>query len=126
LRPGDGFGDDLVHLVQDMQPGLPGLGQGLGHDLPGQADHFDIHLQRGDALTGAGHFEVHVAQGVLISQDVRQDGHFIPFLHKPHGHPGHRRLDGHARVHQGQEAPHTVAMEEEPLLDRISETTRMV
>jgi hypothetical protein len=102
FEAGRGLGDHRVHLAQDMQPGFPGLGQGLGQDLPGEAGHFDIHLQRSDAVLGAGHLEVHIPQGILISQDVREDGHLVPFLHEAHGYPGHRRLDGHAGVHQGQ------------------------
>ena len=34
----------------------------------------DVHLDRGDALAGAGDLEVHVAQRVFDALDVGQDG----------------------------------------------------
>ena len=44
------------------------------HDLLGDAGDLDVHLQRGDAVLGAGHLEVHVAEVVLVAQDVGQHG----------------------------------------------------
>ena len=99
------LGDDFFHLPQDVEPRFLGLFQGLMHDLFGQAGHFDVHLQGGNALGRARHLEVHVSQGVLVSQDIREHRHLVVFLDKTHGYPGHRRLDGHARVHQGHGCP---------------------
>ena len=35
----------------------------------------DVHLQGGDALVGAGDFEVHIAQVIFGAQDIGQHGH---------------------------------------------------
>ena len=66
----------------------------------------DIHLDGGDALTGTGHLEVHVAQEVLEALDVGEHGDVagVHVLDEAHGHAGHHLLDGHARVHEGQGA----------------------
>jgi hypothetical protein len=34
----------------------------------------DVHLQRGDAVFGTGHLEVHVAEVIFVTEDVGQDG----------------------------------------------------
>ncbi len=100
LRPG--LRDDLQHLVQHVEARLPGLGQGLGHDVVVQPLELDIHLHGGDATPGAGHLEVHVPQVVLHPQDVGEDDVFVPLLDQAHGDAGHGGFDGHAGVHQGQ------------------------
>jgi hypothetical protein len=46
--------------------------QGLLHDLAGDAVDLDVHLQGVDAVGGAGDLEVHVAEVVLVAQDVGQ------------------------------------------------------
>ena len=43
------------------------------HDLGRDALDLDVHLDRGDALRGAGDLEVHVAERVLHALDVGQD-----------------------------------------------------
>ena len=63
------------HLAQNMQPSVLGLAQGLGHDLLADSADLDVHLHGGDAFFGAGHFEVHVAQVILVAQDVGQNRH---------------------------------------------------
>ena len=40
------------------------------HDLLGDAGDLDVHLQRGDAALGAGDLEVHVAEMILVAEDV--------------------------------------------------------
>ena len=40
----------------------------------GDAGDLDVHLQRGDAVRGAGDLEVHVAEMVLVAEDVGEDG----------------------------------------------------
>ncbi len=66
--------DRLVHLAQDIQPPALGLIQGDLHDLAGDAVDLDVHLQRVDASVCAGHLEVHVAEMILVTQDVGQHG----------------------------------------------------
>ena len=66
-----GAGSDLRHLLQDVEPALPGLLQRLLHDLEVEALDLDVHLDRGDALLGAGHLEVHVAEVILGARGCR-------------------------------------------------------
>ena len=46
--------------------------QGLLHDFLRNPGNFNVHLQRGNALRSARHFEVHVAQVILISKNIAQ------------------------------------------------------
>ena len=48
--------------------------------------------------------EVHVAQVILVAEDVGQHGDAIALLDEAHGDAGDRRLDRHAGVHQRQDA----------------------
>ena len=78
-------------------------------------------------LLGAADLEVHVAEVILVAEDVGQDGDLVAFLDEAHRDAGDRRLDRHARVHQRQRAaadrrPST----SEPFDSRISETMRIV
>ena len=59
-------------LLEDEQPRLAGALQSVAHDVEGHALDLDVHLQSGDALVGAGHLEVHVAQVVFHPGDVGQ------------------------------------------------------
>src|SRR5690606_14045739 len=67
-------GDHLVHLTEDVDTRLVGLLQGVFHDLFGDALDLDVHLQRGNALGGTGHLEVHVAEVVFVTEDVGEYG----------------------------------------------------
>src|SRR6056297_317866 len=93
----------LVHLAQDMHaPGFR-LFQRLLHDLGRDARDLDIHLQRGDALCGAGHLEIHVAKVIFVTEDIRQDRELAVFFeHKAHGYTGNGCLERHARIHHRQ------------------------
>ena len=94
--------DGLRHLAQDVHaPGI-GLVEGHAHDLLGDAGDLDVHLQRGDALLGARHLEVHVAQMVLVAQDVGEHGEAVALLDEPHGDAGNRTLERDAGIHQGE------------------------
>ena len=92
--------DGLRHLAEDVQPSLVGLIQCLLHDLTGDPIYLDVHLQRGDTVSGACHLEVHITQVVLVAHDVGQHHVLVAFLDKPHGNTGNGRFDGHAGVHQ--------------------------
>ncbi len=63
---------------------------------------------------------------VLVAEDVGQHGEAAILLDQAHGDARDRALQRHAGVHQRQRVPQTVAIEELPLLSRISETTRSV
>ncbi len=87
-----------------MHAGFLGLRQRHLHDFLGDALDLDVHLQRGDAVGRAGHLEVHVAEVVLVTQDVGQDGKAVGFLDQAHCDAGDMRLQRHAGVHQRQAA----------------------
>ena len=55
-------------------------------------------------LLGAGHLEVHVAEMILVAQDVGEHGEALAFLDQAHGDARHRPLQRHAGVHQRQRA----------------------
>ena len=63
----------LLHLAQDVEPALARLLERLLHDLEVEALDLDVHLDRGDALLGAGDLEVHVAEVILGAEDVGED-----------------------------------------------------
>src|ERR1043166_2024070 len=62
-------------------------------------------VRRGHALARAGALEVHVAEVVLRTLDVREDDVVVALLHEAHRDARHRRLDRHARVHQRERRP---------------------
>src|SRR5574338_640964 len=64
--------NDLGHLAEDVHAALVRLRQRGAHDFFGDAVDLDIHLQRGNAIAGAGHLEVHVAEVILVAHDVGQ------------------------------------------------------
>ena len=90
----------LAHLAEDVHAPLARLVERDAHDLLGDAGDLDVHLQGGDALLGAGDLEVHVAQVVLVAQDVGEHGEVLALLDEAHGDARHRALERHAGVHQ--------------------------
>ena len=90
------------HLAEDVHPAVLRLGERLLHDRRGDAGDLDVHLQRGDAVRGAGDLEVHVAEVVLVAEDVGQDRELLAFEDQAHGDAGDRRLQRHAAVHHRQ------------------------
>src|SRR5690606_33498923 len=99
-----GLGERGEHPLEDVQPTLAGLLQGVAHDLRRQYGALVVHLDGRDALGGAADLEVHVAEVVLVTDDVGEDGDLVALLHQAHGDAGHRRLDGHTGVHERQGA----------------------
>ena len=67
-------GQRLRHLAEDVQAAVARLRQRDLHDLRGDRGDLDVHLQRGDALLGAGDLEVHVAEMILVAEDVGEHG----------------------------------------------------
>src|SRR6202042_1070358 len=70
---GAGSGKRLAHFAQDMQAPVAGLSQRLTHNLLGDAGDLDIHLQRSDPFARARDLEVHIAEMVLVAENVAQD-----------------------------------------------------
>ncbi len=66
------------------------------------ARDLDVHLQRSDALLGARHLEIHVAEMVFVAQDVGQNFVAVIFEDQTHRNAGDRRRNRHARIHQRQ------------------------
>ena len=66
----------LGHLAEDVQAAVLRLVQRDVHDLLGDRGDLDVHLQRGDAVLGAGDLEVHVAEMILVAEDVGEDGEY--------------------------------------------------
>ena len=92
--------DGLRHLAKDMQAAVLRLAQRDLHDLFGDAGDFDVHLQRGDAVFGAGDLEVHVAEMIFVAENVREHGVALVFQDQAHGDARRRPLQRHAGVHQ--------------------------
>src|SRR4029453_15864207 len=66
------------------------------------AGDLDVHLECGDTGAGAGDLEVHVAEVVFGTLDVRQDHVVVALLDEAHGDAADRLLDRDAGVHQGE------------------------
>ena len=91
-----------VHSVEDVEPPIARLAQRDLHDFLGDPGDLDVHLQGRDPVAGAGDLEVHVAQMVLVAEDVGEDGETVTVLDQPHGDPGDRRLDRDTGIHHRQ------------------------
>src|SRR5665213_2982448 len=95
-----GAGDGSVHGVEEVQTVLASLLKRLAHDLGSDAHDLDVHLERGDALAGAGDLEVHVAVVVFRTGDVGEDGVLVTLFDEAHGHACDRSLDGNTGLHE--------------------------
>ena len=112
---GAGLGQRLGHLAEDVQPAVLGLVEGDPHDLLGDALDLDVHLQRGDAVLRAGDLEVHVAEMVLVAEDVGEHGEAaVLSLIRPMAMPATGCLSGTPASISASEVPQTVAIEDEP------------
>src|SRR5262249_46064342 len=95
-------GERFARLIQDVHPAGHGLVECDLHHLLGDAVDFNIHLQGGDTVHGACHFEIHVAKMILVAHDVGKHGEVLAFEHEAHGNARHRLLERYARIHQRQ------------------------
>src|SRR5260221_1015864 len=113
LRDGDGrdarrvradalarIGQRLAHLAENVQAAVLGLAERDLHDLLGDRGDLDVHLQRGHAARRPGDLEIHVAEMVLVAENVGEHGETVRLLDQPHGDAGDRRLERHAGIHQ--------------------------
>ena len=91
-------------MREDVHAAFARLRQRDLHDLLRDALDLDVHLQRGDAAVGAGDLEVHVAEVILVAEDVGQHREAVAFLDEAHRDAGDVRLDRHAGVHQREAA----------------------
>ena len=101
---GAGARERLQHLAEDVQAALARLVERLVEDRPREAGDLDVHLDRRHAARGAADLEVHVAEVVLVAEDVGEDGVLVALLDQAHRDAGDGALDRHARVHQREAA----------------------
>src|SRR6185503_20064904 len=95
-----GFRQHLGHFTQDVQARLPRLVECDLHDLLGDALDLYVHLQGGHAIGGARYLEVHVAEVILVAENVGQDLVAVAFEHEAHRDSSDRCLDRHPCVHE--------------------------
>jgi hypothetical protein len=69
-------------------------------------------------LAGAGHLEVHVAEVILVAEDVGQHDEVVAFLDQAHRDAGDRRLD------RARRRPSAPARNRRPRPSRTSRSTR--
>src|SRR5438094_2755923 len=81
---------DGQHLVEHEEARFASLLERLRKYLVGQALDLDIHLQRSDAVAGAGDLEVHVAEVVFDSLNVCEHSMLAFACDQAHGDAGHR------------------------------------
>ena len=116
----------LGHLAEDVGTAFLSLAKGGAHDLLGDPGDLDVHLKRGDAVAGAGDLEVHIAEMVLVAEDIANHREILAFEDQAHGDARDRALQRNAGVHHRERPPHTVAIELEPLDSVMSDSTRIV
>ena len=98
--------DALVDDFEDGGAGFLGLLQGGRQDVGRNAVELGVELQGGDEFGGAGHLEVHVAEGVFGAEDVSE--RLVDVLavdvagHEAHGDACDRSLQRNASGEQGQ------------------------
>ena len=86
-----GVCERLLHHAQHEQPRVARLMQRLAHHLARHAADLVVHLDRGDAVGGAGDLEVHVTEMVLVAQDVGEHADLLAFLDQAHRDSRDRR-----------------------------------
>ena len=67
------FRHSLQNLVEDIHTCLVSLCESVLQHLVTQTIHLDIHLASGQTVTRTGGLEVHIAEVVLIAEDVAQN-----------------------------------------------------
>jgi hypothetical protein len=100
------------------------LDEGGVHDLFGNALDLDVHLESGDAALGAGDFEIHVAEVILVAQYVGEHREAVAFLDEAHRDAATCAFIGTPASISARQPPHTDAIELEPFDSVISDTTR--
>ena len=128
------FGKRRFHGFQNMDARIAGIFQSLGQNFHRKAVNFHVHLHARHTIVCSGNFQIHVAVVVFGALDIGEDFEIfyvrcavsVRSHHEPHRNTCGGFLQGHARVHERKDDAQTVAIEDDPLEDMISETTRMV
>ena len=96
--------DRLIHLAENMQTAFFCLFKGMPHDFESYAGDFDIHLQRGNTVSGTGHLEIHVAEVVFVAENITENLVIFAFFDQAHGNTCHWSLERNASIHHCQTA----------------------
>ena len=106
LIVGTRLGNGLHHLTEDMLATGLGLCKCLFENFVREAVALDVHLRGGEAFERSRGLEVHIAEVVLIAEDIREHGVFVfaGVFNQAHGDAAHGSLDGHTGVHEGERA----------------------
>ena len=101
---GTWFADATEHFLADVVAAVTCLGQCFAQLLEAQTLDFDVHLAGCNAVLRSGHLEVHIAQVVLVTQDIGEYNVLPRILvgDQSHCDAGYRRLDRHTAIHEGQ------------------------
>ena len=98
--------DALVDDLENRGAGFLGLLQSGGQDVGGDAVELGVELQGSDELGSTGHLEVHVAEGILGTQDIGEGLEDVLAInvagHEAHGDAGNRGLQRHAGSQKAQ------------------------
>ena len=101
---GAGRGQRLAHFAEDVHAPVLGLGERDAHDLFGDAGDLDVHLQRSYAAFGAGNLKIHVAEMILVAENVGEHRETLVLENESHRDARRGPLERHAGVHQRQRA----------------------
>ena len=97
-----GRGNGVEHGIEDEHAALVRLHKRRAQNLGREAGGLVVHLHGGDALGGARHLEVHVAEEVLETLDVGEDDGLALLLNEAHGNAGDGALQRHAGIHESE------------------------
>ena len=82
--------DGLVHHLKDRGASLLSLLESTGEHVGRDPVELGVQLQRSDELASTGHLKVHVAEGVLSTEDVGESpvlglAVLVSLAHEAHG-----------------------------------------
>ena len=92
----------LHHLAHDVLASLVRLCKSLCHNLFRKTVALDVHLGGGDAVLGSRYLEVHIAEVILIAENIRKDGELAVLLYESHCNTCNRLLDLDTGIHKGK------------------------
>ena len=115
--------EDLRPSSEDVHPAFPGLLEG-SRMMPSEMPRILMSIWNAVMpVARSGDLEVHVAQVIFVAEDVAEDRDPVSFLHQAHGDARHRTSSAGAPPSSSASvAAQTVAIDEEPLDSRMSET----
>ncbi len=96
--------DCFVDDSEDVQTAFASLVEGFLKDFVGKSVALDVHLCCSDTVSCSGHLEVHVAEVVLVAENVGKNGIFrtVVVCDKTHCNTRNRLFHLHASVEQRQ------------------------